>query len=80
AVETENANSSVTENEANQTAEKNQVDVHVAPSQEVVQDESEQLEEMQKSIKSMYMLCLVKKSLLMNPKKWKNFNSHSLKK
>ena len=29
AVETENAISSVTENEANQTAEKNQVDVHV---------------------------------------------------
>ncbi|KXT59722.1 Collagen adhesin [Lactococcus sp. DD01] len=45
AVETENANSSVTENETNQTAEKHQVDVHVAPSQEVVQDESEQLQE-----------------------------------
>ena len=29
AVETENASSSVTENEVNQTAEKNQVDVHV---------------------------------------------------
>lgn len=45
AVEAENANSSITENEVNQTAEKNQVDVHVAPNQEVVQDESEQLEE-----------------------------------
>ena len=46
AVETEKPNSSVTENEANQTAEKNQVDIHIAPNQEVVEDESEQLEEM----------------------------------
>ena len=45
AVETEKPNSSVTENEANQTVEKNQVDIHVAPNQEVVEDESEQLEE-----------------------------------
>ncbi|WP_285016862.1 collagen binding domain-containing protein [Lactococcus garvieae] len=46
AVETEKPNSSVTENEANQTAEKHQVESHVAPNQEVVEDESEQLEEM----------------------------------
>ncbi len=45
AVETEKPNSSVTENEANQTAEKHQVESHVAPNQEVVEDESEQLEE-----------------------------------
>ena len=45
AVETEKPNSSITENEANQTAEKNQVEVNVAPNQEVVEDESEQLEE-----------------------------------
>ncbi|BAK59076.1 cell surface protein [Lactococcus garvieae ATCC 49156] len=45
AIETEKPNSSVTENEANQTAEKHQVDIHVAPNQEVVEDESEQLEE-----------------------------------
>ncbi len=46
AVEAEKPNSSVTENEANQTAEKHQVESHVAPNQEVVEDESEQLEEM----------------------------------
>ncbi|BDM76625.1 hypothetical protein LGMS210922A_15700 [Lactococcus garvieae] len=45
AVEAEKPNSSVTENEANQTAEKHQVESHVAPNQEVVEDESEQLEE-----------------------------------
>ncbi|WP_285015469.1 collagen binding domain-containing protein [Lactococcus garvieae] len=45
AVEAEKPNSSVTENEANQTAEKHQVEIHVAPNQEVVEDESEQLEE-----------------------------------
>lgn len=45
AVETEKPNSSITENEANQTAEKHQVEVNVAPNQEVVEDESEQLEE-----------------------------------
>uniref|UniRef100_UPI00359C2C9B collagen binding domain-containing protein n=1 Tax=Lactococcus garvieae TaxID=1363 RepID=UPI00359C2C9B len=42
AVEAEKPNSSVTENEANQTAEKHQVESHVAPNQEVVEDESEQ--------------------------------------
>ncbi|MEG0908683.1 MAG: hypothetical protein RSI45_08110 [Lactococcus sp.] len=33
AVEAEKPNSSVTENEANQTAEKHQIDIHVAPNQ-----------------------------------------------
>ena len=31
--ESEQPNSSVTENEANQTAEKHQIDIHVAPNQ-----------------------------------------------
>ncbi len=45
AIESENANSSVTENQVDQTAEKNQVEVNASPTQEVEVDESEELEE-----------------------------------
>jgi len=47
AVETEKPNSSVTENEANQTAEKNQVESHVAPNQEVITDEPKKVKDVQ---------------------------------
>ena len=47
AVEAEKPNSSVTENEANQTAEKHQVDIHVAPNQEVLTDESKKVKDVQ---------------------------------